>query len=191
MKKKAYKKQPILETLEPRLLFSAGLEGLLAPELLPPTAAAISSTFLEDLATEAPADDTAQSDAVFRKELESQAGSIEASTTLSGQIRKDNSSILESTNISEADYLSTPLAFEQNAGQTGQVVDFLARGSGQKGRCAAQAARSEDATLEPGDLHGRQDRRRGADLKGDAGPGLVAIFGSRSEARGRGRGGGG
>ena len=38
--------------------------------------------------------------------------------------------ILESANTGEANYLSTPLTFEQNHGQTDQQVDFVARGSG-------------------------------------------------------------
>ena len=43
-----------------------------------------------------------------------------------------------------------------------------------QGRRAQQAARGAHAAVQPDHLHGRQDRRRGADRQGAAGPGAAA-----------------
>ena len=63
-------------------------------------------------------------------DLEYKTGAIEAQVGISKQVMDNFRTILESASTSEAAYLSTPLTFEQNDGQTDQQVDFVARGSG-------------------------------------------------------------
>ena len=63
-------------------------------------------------------------------DLEYKTGAIEAQVAISKQVMDNFRAILESASTSEAAYLSTPLTFEQNNGQTDQQVDFVARGSG-------------------------------------------------------------
>ena len=63
-------------------------------------------------------------------ELEYRAGEIETQIALSTQAREEYLAVLEAALSSDAAYLTTQLAFEQNTGQTDDQVDFMARGSG-------------------------------------------------------------
>jgi VCBS repeat-containing protein len=63
-------------------------------------------------------------------DLEHASGRIETQGALSAQVQQDYRAVLESAITSEAVYLSTPLTFEENTGQTDEQVDFMARGSG-------------------------------------------------------------
>jgi hypothetical protein len=54
MKKKIFKKPPVIEAMEPRLLFSDGLEGVLAQELSVETTTAVSTATLEQLLADSP-----------------------------------------------------------------------------------------------------------------------------------------
>ena len=62
-------------------------------------------------------------------ELEYQTGRIDTSVAVSTELRRDWSGTLDTAQVS-AEYISTPLAFEQNTGQTDEAVDYLSRGDG-------------------------------------------------------------
>ena len=62
-------------------------------------------------------------------DLESERGTVETTSVLVDQQAGTWQQTLDRQTL-EANYLSTPLAFEQNFGQTDDSVDFLARGSG-------------------------------------------------------------
>ncbi|WP_035247523.1 DUF7948 domain-containing protein, partial [Desulfogranum mediterraneum] len=62
-------------------------------------------------------------------ELEKRYGSVESAALTAGDPASDWQHTLDRPSL-EASYLSSPLAFEENDGQTDEAVDFLARGSG-------------------------------------------------------------
>ena len=62
-------------------------------------------------------------------QLEYQTGQVEAAVIGDEVLLRDWTGTLEAEQAS-AEFLSTPLAFEENTGQTDEVVDFLARGDG-------------------------------------------------------------
>ena len=69
MKKTKQKPNHTLEPMEPRLLFSAGLEGVLAADALTTTTASLSPELIQQLSTEAPVTSDVQSDADISHEL--------------------------------------------------------------------------------------------------------------------------
>ncbi|MDH3871502.1 MAG: DUF4347 domain-containing protein, partial [Gammaproteobacteria bacterium] len=69
MKKKIFKKPPIIEAMEPRVLFSDGLEGVLAQELSVETTTAVSTATLEQLLTESPETSESQAAEESRQEI--------------------------------------------------------------------------------------------------------------------------
>ena len=62
-------------------------------------------------------------------ELEYQTGRIDTSVAVSTELRREWTGTLDTAQVS-AEYISTPLAFEQNTGQTDEAVDYLSRGDG-------------------------------------------------------------
>ncbi|MDH3527754.1 MAG: DUF4347 domain-containing protein, partial [Gammaproteobacteria bacterium] len=67
MKKKIFNKPPVIEAMEPRVLFSDGLEGVLAQELSVDPATAASTATLEQLLTDAPETGESQADDTRRE----------------------------------------------------------------------------------------------------------------------------
>ena len=62
-------------------------------------------------------------------DLEYQSGQIETDVFADEVIQRDWTGTLDAEQVS-AEYLTSPLAFEANAGQTDETVDFLSRGDG-------------------------------------------------------------
>src|ERR1043166_3238362 len=116
--KSRHRKRPVLlvEELEPRILYSADFGALAHPDALAPAAEV--RVLDPGVATPAAAEVVAP-DAVVPPSTDAIEGD-----------RATDLAATANTSSVAAQIASVPLAFEANAGQTDQAVDFLARGSG-------------------------------------------------------------